>query len=150
MRLVVVLWAASALAAAAPLPRSCEPPSDLGAALQKSPTAAVYNAIGARFAEQRRPACAIAAFQSAISAEPASWEGHYNLALALIEQKRYKQAQPELQAVIRARSHWPDAHNALGVVFESLAERDNALAEFQAALTADPHNVFALQHATNL
>src|SRR5579863_199363 len=64
-------------------PARCQGPAALENALTQHPTAAVYDALGAHFASENRFGCAIPAFESAVRLDPASWQGHYNLGVAL-------------------------------------------------------------------
>src|ERR1700746_3348066 len=61
----------------------CPGPSVLERAIAEHPSAAAYDALGAHFAGKGQFSCAISAFKSAIRLDPGSWQGHYNLGVAL-------------------------------------------------------------------
>jgi tetratricopeptide (TPR) repeat protein len=129
---------------------TCQTPPDLEAALKSPSPTQAYNALGAHYAGQHKTFCAIEAFETAVRLQPSSWEGHYNLGLALLERKSFQRAQAEFQAVIRIRPDWPDAHNALGSAYQTDGRAEAAITQFQAALGIDPANVFALQKLTEI
>jgi len=72
--LLSAIWAAYA----------CEGPSDLTAAIAFQSSGRAHNALGAWFAARKEYPCAIASFETATHLDPALWEAHYNLALALL------------------------------------------------------------------
>src|SRR5579885_3194329 len=74
----------------------CQAPANLENALAQHPSAAVYDALGAHFASQRRFSCAISAFESAVRMQPNSWQGHYDLGVALLTSGHTKRAADEL------------------------------------------------------
>jgi Flp pilus assembly protein TadD len=99
--------AAADLTPAATLPASCqsvaraEPKTAaIWDALTSPPAAQAYNALGALHAVKSDVACAVAAFEAALRIDPASWEAHYNLALALIRQGKNAAAEEQLRKAI--------------------------------------------------
>src|SRR2546423_11218233 len=76
---------------------ACRGPAEIERAVAKQPSANAYNALGAWFAQRNQMNCAIPAFRSAIQLNPNAWDGHFNLALALLEQRDLKQAVSELR-----------------------------------------------------
>ena len=86
-RLTLIVFAVSVVAPAWAYSQThpdCQPPTNLKSAAAQHPTAAVYDAVGAHFASQNRFACAIPAFEEAVRLDPVSWQGHYNLGIALL------------------------------------------------------------------
>src|SRR5215472_14762403 len=74
----------------------CEGPPALEKAIAEHPTAAAYDALGAHFAGQSKFSCAISAFRTAVRLDPNSWQGHYNLGVALLTSGNAKQAAADL------------------------------------------------------
>ena len=146
LKILGFLIFASALLPAQASP-GCEAPPDLDKTLKSRPTASAFNAAGAYFAQHQQLSCAISAFESALRLEPGSWEGHYNLGLALIEKGEVARAAKELRVVVREH---PEARTALGSALVRLKQPQAAEAEFRAVVKADPRNVFALQQLTEL
>src|SRR5579859_7485164 len=75
----------------------CQGPAALEKAIADHPSAAAYDALGAHFAGQSQIACAIVAFKHAIRLDPGSWQGHYNLGVALLTSGQAQQAADELR-----------------------------------------------------
>src|ERR1700745_3679170 len=75
----------------------CKGPSDLEQAIAGHPSAAAYDALGAYFAGHHQLSCAIHTFESAIHLAPNSWEGHYDLGIALFTNRDLTRAARELQ-----------------------------------------------------
>src|SRR6185312_1464014 len=103
-RVVLSVCAVSAFAQTGPV---CRGPAEIESAVTKRPSADSYNALGAWFAQRNRMACAIPAFRSAIRASPNAWDGHYNLALALMSERAFKQAIQELRKADNCRRPRP-------------------------------------------
>src|SRR6516162_8357737 len=92
--LLFLPWSGPALAQ---MPAGCHGLSEIERALATQPTAEAFNALGAWFAQHDRDKCAIAAFRSAIRLQPNSWDGHFNLALVLMDEHHFKDAITELR-----------------------------------------------------
>ena len=85
---------------AALLSSACEGPPALTTAIRTQPTARSHIALGVWFAERKQFSCAIGSFESAVRTEPASWEAHYDLGLALIAAGREQAAERHLRAAL--------------------------------------------------
>jgi len=79
-----IVLAICGVQASAQTPAVCHGPAEIERALAKQASANAYNALGAWFAQRNQINCAIPAFRSAIHSNPNAWEGHFNLALALL------------------------------------------------------------------
>jgi tetratricopeptide (TPR) repeat protein len=62
----------------------------------------------------------------------------YRKAQKSIEAKRYREAIPDLEAIIKERSNHADALNLLGYSHRKLSEYDVSVRYYMRALTADP------------
>lgn len=132
------------------LPKACLESShsspqiaELQTTVTAHPSAGGYNTLGALFAEQKRLACAIPAFEVALALDPGYWEARYNLALALIQKSEMKRAEAELRTVIRQKPDAVRAYYALGTLAQKSGRLDAAAEQFKAALNADPRFAFA-------
>ena len=105
----------------------CEGPPELAKAIAEHPTAAAYDALGAHFAGQSRFSCAITAFRSAIRLDPDSWQGHYNLGVALLTSDNAKQAAGELSTASRLKPGSAQILLPLGVALSDLNRQDEAI-----------------------
>jgi tetratricopeptide (TPR) repeat protein len=106
--------------------------------VEEYPSAEGYNALGAAFGRKGALDCAIAAFREAVRLDDKSFEPRYNLAAALTNKGRRKEAAEQLHLLISQRPASAPAHNLLGTVFLEQAQAEAAAAEFKAALVADP------------
>ena len=132
--------------AAAQLPEECKPPESGVKAIRDNPSAKVYDAVGAWFAEQGNLKCALAAFEEAVRLEPHSAEAHYDLGVALVRGQRLPAAAAEFHLALRYKPDMTVAHNSLGSVLTDMERPAEAEAEFREALKWDPKSVFALDH----
>jgi Flp pilus assembly protein TadD len=125
----------------------CKGPEELEHTVAAHPSAAAWNALGAWFGSQNQLACAVTAFQSASRLAPDSWESHYDLGLALLNEGQphgAEQAALELRKASRLRPGTTQIHAALGAALSQLHQTDAATAEFKLALRSDPKSVAAL------
>src|SRR6266700_941131 len=79
----------------------CQGPAALEKAIAEHPSAAAYDALGAHFAGRSQFSCAIAAFKSAVRMAPGSWQGHYNLGVALLTSGNAQEAADELKTALK-------------------------------------------------
>ena len=133
-----------ALAAAAQLPEECKPPASGVQAIREHPSAKVYDAVGAWFAEQGKLECAVAAFRESVRMEPHSAEAHYDLGVALVRAQHLPAAAAEFRLALRYKPDMAAAHNSLGSVLLDLDKPGEAETEFRYALQLDPNSVFDL------
>src|SRR5579884_3581362 len=120
-----------------------KPALELLRVVAREPSAGAYNALGAIYGQSKRLNCAVAAFRAALRLDPASWEAHNNLALALVEQNDLSNAAREFRAVIGEKPEAFQAHNGLGLVLERLVQLDDAAREFQTAVQINPRFFYA-------
>ena len=126
----------------------CQGPAELEKTIADHPSAAAYDALGAHFASQSRFSCAISAFKSALRLEPDSWQGHYNLGIALLTSGDIQQAADELKTALRLSPGSDQILLPLGVALSKLDRQDEAIDAFRAVLQKDPHSVRALDGLT--
>src|SRR5258708_11935771 len=103
------------LCALAQAPPGCQAPAEIERALAKQPSVEAYNALGAWFAQRNLTACAIPAFRSAIRLRPRVWDGHFNLALALMNDRDFQQAGSEVRPAGPPRPRRAPVHTPLGI-----------------------------------
>lgn len=127
---------------------TCKGPVDLEQVLATHPTAAAYDALGAYFASHNQLSCAISAFESAVHLEPDSWEGHYDLGIALLTSHNPKRAVLELQTASKLKPGAPKVLLPLGVALSQLDQQDAAIDTFRSVLKQDPQSVQALDGLT--
>ena len=111
-RVVLSVCAVSAFAQTGPV---CHGPAEIESAVTKQPSADSYNALGAWFARRNQTGCAIPAFRSAIRLSPSAWDGHYNLALALMNARDFPSAIKELRQADKLSPGRAPVHAALGI-----------------------------------
>ena len=124
--------------------------SEILQALSTHPSAGAYNTLGALFAQQNDFACAIPAFEAALRLEPNSVQPRFNLAVALAQNDKQKQAADHLRILVRQKPDFFAAHNALGLVLQDLGELDGAEEEFRGALKINPRFTFAASNLAKL
>src|SRR5947209_7446372 len=78
----------------------CDGPAELKRAIQGTPSAAAHGALGAWFAQNQRPGCAVLEFKKAAELEPNSFESRYNLGLALIQTGERRGATAEFRKAV--------------------------------------------------
>jgi tetratricopeptide (TPR) repeat protein len=127
---------------------SCNGPADLEHAIASRPSAAAYDALGAYFAGHHQLSCAIQSFESAVRLEPTSWEGHYDLGIALLTSRDLKGAAHELKAASDLKPNTPKILLPLGVALSDLNQQDAAIDAFRAVLAQDPQSIPALDGLT--
>lgn len=127
---------------------ACNGPASLEQAIAAHPTAAAYDALGAYFAGHHQLSCAIHAFESAVHIEPNSWEGHYDLGIALLTNRDLKRAAHELKIASDLKPNTPKILLPLGVTLSDLSQQDAAMEAFRAVLAQDPQSIPALDGLT--
>jgi tetratricopeptide (TPR) repeat protein len=125
-------------------PAGCKGPDELEHTVAAHPSADAWTALGAWFGSQNELACAVSAFEPALRLAPGSWEGHYDLALALLNQGNAERAAKELRRTLQLRPGTLQAHAALGVALSQLHQTEAAITEFRIVLKSDPKSITAL------
>src|SRR5260370_37346368 len=82
-------------------PRDCVPPKELDATGSRGAPAQTANIAGAWFARHGNYPCAVAAFESALRADPGAEEARYNLGLALLEDRQLQRAASGLDLAVK-------------------------------------------------
>lgn len=77
-------------------------------------------------------------YKKAIALQPASYSGHYNLALAYLRERRFQEGRAELERAVKLNPKYPDAAYDLGVVLLQLNKPSEALAWLIKAKALDP------------
>ncbi|PYT33471.1 MAG: hypothetical protein DMG58_07285, partial [Acidobacteria bacterium] len=143
LQIVLAVCGAQALAQT---PSNCHGPAEIERALTRQPSADAYNALGAWFAGRNQIPCAIPAFRSAIRLQPNASDGHFNRALALMEQRDFDHAINELRQAAKLNPSSAQVHTALGAALQEAGELVAAENELKTALERDPRSVTALDH----
>jgi tetratricopeptide (TPR) repeat protein len=134
------------LASAGPLPDTCKPPAQLVKALHDGPSAKMYDAAGAWFAERGDMKCALLAFEEAVRLEPGSAEAHFDLGVAHLRLNQLPAAVGEFRLALKANPGMVLAHSSLGSALSDMGKTAEAEAELREALRIDPKSVPALDH----
>ncbi|MBZ5555078.1 MAG: tetratricopeptide repeat protein [Acidobacteriia bacterium] len=85
----------------------------------------------------------VALWSRAETNRPQSWDVHYNLGLALLEHRRFRESEQELLEAARLAPDDPAVMNNLGMARMNLSETDLAARSFERAIQLDPHLVEA-------
>jgi len=80
----------------------------------------------------------IAIQRSAIAQNPECGTSHYNLAVALLGQRKFEEAEVELRSAIECSPGLAEAYIQLGGIFLNRGDLDGCLAYNQAAVKARP------------
>ena len=123
----------------------CIGPSDLESAASGSQgSAAAYDALGVYFATHNQVACATSTFAHALRLDPASWETHYDLGLALFHSGHVQDAVLQFQQALEIRPGNGEVLLALGSAYDGLHDPENAIRQYQLVLKTSPQSVTAL------
>lgn len=98
--------------------------------------------LGSALTEMQRPDLAVAHLERAIQLMPKFSTAHYDLGTLLHRQNELDGAQREYQLALKYGSderEGAQTHNNLGVLFNQLGRRDEAIAEFTEAIALNPH-----------
>lgn len=134
--------------AAAQSASPCHGPADIEKAIAAHPTAAAYDALGAHFANEQKFNCAISAFESAVKLDPGSWQGHYNLGIALFTSGKAQRAAVELGAASKLNPGSEQVLLPLGFALSKTGRNDEAIQAFQQIIEKDSQSVKALDGLT--
>jgi tetratricopeptide (TPR) repeat protein len=126
----------------------CKGPAALEQTIASHPSTGAYDALGSWFATQNRFSCAISAFESAIRLDPTSWQGHYDLGIALLSSGNPQRAVHELQTASGLKPGSAQILQPLGSALNELNRHDEAIEAFKTILKADPQSVKALDGLT--
>lgn len=129
---------------------SCAGPQPLEFRIRFHPDAANYEELGKWFGDRKQYACAIESFHAGLAIEPDSGELSYLLGLTLYVTGDAKSAIAPLRQSIQTQPKFIQAHLILAAAFSDLHSRDNAKAEYAAALRLDPRSNTALEGLSKL
>ncbi len=101
----------------------------------------VLVALGSSFASAGLPADAARLFEAAANHDPASFEAHFDLGLALLNTKRTAEAIPALQAGLRIAPNSEECNAALGLSYVMLGKFQEALPALELVHSFQPGNV---------
>ena len=96
--------------------------------------------LGSALMEMGRPDLAVAHLQRALQITPSMAIAHYDLGTLLHHANQLPEARQEYQLAVKYASDQREAaqaHNNLGVLFNQLGEKDEALAQFNQAIAAN-------------
>jgi len=148
LRRALAAFCALPLALAAQEVASCKGPAALEQTLASSPSAGAFDALGAYFASHHQFSCAISAFESAIHLAPDSWDGHYDLGIALLSNRDPQRAAHELETASKLKPGTEKILLPLGVSLSELNQQEAAIDVFRSVLRQDPQSVPALDGLT--
>ncbi len=105
------------------------------------PNAIAEGNLGSALMELRRPDLAVSHLERAVQLLPTLPAPHYSLGTLLQRQNQLDRAQREYQLALKYASDNQEAaqtHNNIGVLFNQLGRRDDAVAEFTQAIALNP------------
>jgi tetratricopeptide (TPR) repeat protein len=104
--------------------------------------ATLYNNLGLVYWNKNQPTDAIAAYQKALQFDKKATDAQYNLAFALLAQKRYAEAQPNLEALVKTTTDpalLAALYDALGEAYENQKNWAGALGAYKKAIEQRPN-----------
>jgi len=103
---------------------------------------AIYNDLGFVLERQGLTDEAVEAYRKALELDPKSATAHYNLGSSLARQGKYAEAESHLRIALKLSPN-AQTHTGLGIVLSELGRTDEAIANLEAAVKADPKNAVA-------
>ncbi|HEY4903162.1 MAG TPA: tetratricopeptide repeat protein [Candidatus Sulfotelmatobacter sp.] len=123
---------------------TCAGPQPLEAKLHADPDVQTYIDLGTWFGDHRNYDCAVETFRAALKLEPGSAQLYYLVGLSLYSAGRMEDAVEPLGRSIYLLPEVLKPHLLLGAAYDRLQRRDEAKAQWEAALQIDPHSTEAL------
>jgi tetratricopeptide (TPR) repeat protein len=77
-------------------------------------------------------------FETAVRFRPGLALARYNYGVALARLQRYEEAQPQMEAAVRADPKSAESHQVLGALLAVKGQRERAVAEYREALRLQP------------
>jgi Tfp pilus assembly protein PilF/dipeptidyl aminopeptidase/acylaminoacyl peptidase len=108
------------------------------------PQPAIYNDLGFVLERQGLPDEAAKAYREAVKLDPDSASAQYNLGSSLARSGSFAEAENHLRRALK-KSPNSQTYTGLGIVLWQLGRADEAIANLQAAIEADPTNATARQ-----
>jgi Flp pilus assembly protein TadD len=109
-----------------------------------TPQSAIYNDLGFVLEREGLSDEAVEMYRKAIKLDPASASAHYNLGSSLARSGKYAEAESELRKALKIKPN-TQTYTGLAIVLSQLGRTDEAIANLQAAVEADPKNAMARQ-----
>ncbi|UCC15205.1 MAG: tetratricopeptide repeat protein, partial [Gammaproteobacteria bacterium] len=109
------------------------------------PQAAIYNDLGFVLERQGLPEDAAEAYRKALELDPESASAHYNLGASLARSGEYEEAELHLRAALGTDPN-TQTYTGLGVVQWQQGRTDEAIANLEAAIEANPKNAAAYDY----
>jgi Flp pilus assembly protein TadD len=128
----------------------CTVPPALEAKLHDAPDADGYAQLGTWYAQQQQFECASQAFRDALKLDPASAKLNYFLGLSLFQSHQLEAAIAPLQQAVTSDAKAIQPRILLATVYTGLARKDDAEAQWKAALAIDPASADALDGLATL
>jgi superkiller protein 3 len=103
--------------------------------------ATLYNNLGLVYWNKNQPSDAIAAYQKALQFDKKATDAQYNLAFALLAQKRYNDATPHLESLVKSTTDpalLGALYDALGEAYENQKNWAGALGAYTNAIDQRP------------
>lgn len=147
--LPVVLWAMASSVKAASAQTECKGPPELEAKVQTQADADAYTQLGTWFGEHQQFQCSSQAFQSALKLDPNSAKLSYFLGLALYSAGQVAASLDVLQQSAKLDDKAIQPRLLLGTIYQQLNRKEDAEAQWRAALQIDPASVPALHGLAN-
>jgi Flp pilus assembly protein TadD len=108
------------------------------------PQPAIYNDLGFVLERQGLTDEAAEAYRYALKLDPKSATAHYNLGSSLARSGKFAEAESHLRIALKLSPN-AQTHTGLGIVLSELGRTDEAVANLEAAVEADPKNAVARQ-----
>ena len=108
------------------------------------PQPAIYNDLGFALERQGLTEEATDAYRKAIRLDPKSASAHYNLGASLVRTGEFVEAERHLRIALKKNPN-AQTYTALGIALGQLGRADEAMANLQAAIEAEPTNATAHQ-----
>jgi tetratricopeptide (TPR) repeat protein len=124
---------------------ACTAPQSLQAKLRAHPDVQTYIELGTWFGDHRNYDCAVETFREALKLEPGSAELYYLVGLTFYSAGRPEEAIEPLGRSIYLLPEVLKPHLVLGAAYDQLHRREEADAQWEAALQIDPHSTEALE-----
>lgn len=132
------------------LKAECAGPHALELRIHLHPDAAAYSELGFWFGDHGQYACAVESYKAAVKLDPGSPDLLYLLGLSLYSSHRPQEAIAPLQQSVRLKPEDLKSHLILAFALTQLKRREDARAQWEAAVQIDPHSTTALDGLAKL
>jgi tetratricopeptide (TPR) repeat protein len=107
------------------------------ASLELEPKAEIYSDLGFVMARLGKPEAALADYQKALELDPECASAHFNLAVSLLQARKYGDAESHYRQALAVNPTAP-TYNGLAYVLARQGRTDEAVAEYRKAIDIDP------------